>query len=317
MAPIAGWYDDPRDGDKLRYWDGAAWTEHVTAKQQTQPDSATPVFPGAVEAQQQTWRYGQPPEQAQAQQQRQEQSQAPPWPGQQQGPQQPTDRNHQQQYPEPWPPQPPQPPQQPQQPWPQQQQPPWPQQPWQQGPWPAPPAGGVWTPDGARVTSWGKRFAARLLDGIFVFLGSLPLTGYFFYRSAKILSDQMSNGTYHAFSPSSDVLKWELVAVGIIVVVEVCYEAFSLRLWNATPGKRTLGISVRRWDQGGRLPWPTILKRVGFIYGLSAISLVPAIGILASIVGLVNYLFPLWDKRRQALHDKVANTVVVEGAPTR
>jgi hypothetical protein len=27
----------------------------------------------------------------------------------------------------------------------------------------------------------------------------------------------------------------------------------------------------------------------------------------------VNYLFPLWDNRRQALHDKVANTVVIEG----
>ena len=26
MAPTAGWYDDPRDGGKLRYWDGAAWT---------------------------------------------------------------------------------------------------------------------------------------------------------------------------------------------------------------------------------------------------------------------------------------------------
>ena len=34
MAPISGWYDDPRDASRLRYWDGDAWTEHVTAKQQ-------------------------------------------------------------------------------------------------------------------------------------------------------------------------------------------------------------------------------------------------------------------------------------------
>ncbi len=25
----AGWYDDPNGGGQLRYWDGAAWTEHT------------------------------------------------------------------------------------------------------------------------------------------------------------------------------------------------------------------------------------------------------------------------------------------------
>jgi Protein of unknown function (DUF2510) len=28
-APPPGWYADPAGGDAMRFWDGAAWTEHV------------------------------------------------------------------------------------------------------------------------------------------------------------------------------------------------------------------------------------------------------------------------------------------------
>ncbi len=170
------------------------------------------------------------------------------------------------------------------------------------------------TPDGVQVTTWGKRFAARLLDIIFVFLVSLPITGYFFYRSFRAVSDQMNDGTYDAFSPSSDVVRWEMIAIGVFVVLGLLYETFCLHRWGATPGKRTLGISVRTWEHGGPLRWSTIALRVGFLYGLAVVSLLPIVGILALIVYVLNFLWPLWDKRRQALQDKVANTVVIEGA---
>jgi uncharacterized RDD family membrane protein YckC len=177
---------------------------------------------------------------------------------------------------------------------------------------PAP--GSVMTPDGARVTTWGKRFAARLLDLIFVFIASLPITGYFFYRSFRLVSDQMNNGTYDAFSPDADVVKWEMIAVGIFIVLGLGYETFCLGRWGATPGKRTLDISVRAWNQGGRLPWSTVARRVGFLYGLAVVTLVPLVGILALLACVLNFLWPAWDNRRQALHDKVAGTVVIEGA---
>lgn len=268
MAPTPGWYDDPRDAGRLRYWDGAAWTEHVTPRQPAveapPPGPQMPVFPGAAQAQQQSWQYGQPPQQ----------QSSPPW-----------------------------------QPYPAGQLP---------GQLPGQPASlppnAVVTPDGVQITSWVKRFAARLLDSVFVFIGTLPLTGYFLYRAADQLANDMDKGSYNAFSPSSNVVGWESAAIAIVVVAELVYEAFCLRRWGATPGKRVLGISVRRWDRGGPLPWPTIARRVGFLYALAAISLVPVVGVLASVLGLVNYLFPLWDKRHQALHDKVAQTVVIEGA---
>ena len=37
-APIAGWYPDPAGSAMLRYWDGAAWTEHLAPR-------ATPTAP--------------------------------------------------------------------------------------------------------------------------------------------------------------------------------------------------------------------------------------------------------------------------------
>ena len=31
--PVAGWYADPSDPWRIRYWDGHAWTEHVASPQ--------------------------------------------------------------------------------------------------------------------------------------------------------------------------------------------------------------------------------------------------------------------------------------------
>lgn len=35
--PAAGWYDDPENPSQYRYWDGAQWTEHRSAKQTPSP----------------------------------------------------------------------------------------------------------------------------------------------------------------------------------------------------------------------------------------------------------------------------------------
>lgn len=256
MAPTSGWYADPRDSSRLRYWDGAAWTEHVAPQPLTPASSESPAgvatwrYPGGSPAQEQTWEYGTPPA--------------------------------------------------------------------QQSFGTAIGAPGPRTPDGVPITSWIKRLAARMLDGVFVFLLSLPLTGYFVYGYVQAVADQLNTSTDVSLIPSADVLRWELPIALILLAAQAIYETVGLRLWSATPGKRVLGISVRLMAGPGRLGWAVIARRVGFLYGVSLLSLVPIASYVAALVWLLDYLWPLWNKPRQALHDKAAGTVVVEGAhPTQ
>lgn len=254
MAPIAGWYDDPRDARQLRYWDGDTWTDQLAAKQVAAPAPAQWSYPGSEPAQQQSWQYGQPAQPAQPAQQA--------------------------------------------------------QQGWQP---PLPPDAHA-TPDGARLTSWGKRLAAYILDSIIVFVAGLPVTGYFWYRYLQALSDQGDRGTTSSFFPSAEVLTWVTWAGIAMIVVHLVYDVFCLRRWGATVAMRVLDISVRTWEHGGQLPWPVIWRRLLVVYGLAILFVVPVLGLLASLTGLLNYLWPLWDPRRQALHDKFAGTAVIEGA---
>jgi uncharacterized RDD family membrane protein YckC len=72
-----------------------------------------------------------------------------------------------------------------------------------------------------------------------------------------------------------------------------------------------LGIAVRLRDVPGNPPGSAVAKRYGFIIGLSLLAGIPLVGTLFSFIALINYLWPLWDDKKQALHDKVAGTNVV------
>jgi hypothetical protein len=37
-GPSEGWYDDPHDSGRLRWWDGSAWSEHTHEKAPSQPE---------------------------------------------------------------------------------------------------------------------------------------------------------------------------------------------------------------------------------------------------------------------------------------
>ena len=84
-----------------------------------------------------------------------------------------------------------------------------------------------------------------------------------------------------------------------------------LRWKAATPGKLMVGTRVRLRDQPGPLTWGTILKRWLGQYGPTVLGLIPLVGTIASLYQLLDGLWPLWDGRRQALHDKFAGTNVV------
>ncbi len=181
------------------------------------------------------------------------------------------------------------------------------------------PTFGPTTPDGVRLSGWWRRVGAKVLDQLIIYVIALPFAGYFWFQAAGDLStylDDVVNASRDGRSSASVTMPAGLetsilVASLITVVIAVVYEVVLLRRSGATWGKRAAGIRVRPRERDVQLSWSTIGRRVGFAQGLALLSVLPVLGIAAAIVSFVDILWPLWDSKKQALHDKVAATNVV------
>lgn len=101
-----------------------------------------------------------------------------------------------------------------------------------------------------------------------------------------------------------------LEIVFVVLTLVIGWIIWSLIVWNrsTTPGKQVLGMKCVKKDSGLRASYGTMALRelVGKWLIMSLISFV------CSIVALVLDFMLLWDKDRQQLWDKVANTIVVD-----
>ena len=133
------------------------------------------------------------------------------------------------------------------------------------------------------LASWVERFIAYLIDSalpaIIITLGIILsiLSGFFII----------------------------LLVVGLLAYVVW----FLMMLASGqTPGKRVMNLRVMKTN-GEPVTWGYMFLREFLIKGV-------AVGIASAVTGgifsVVNYLFPLWDKDRQALHDKMIETLVVK-----
>ena len=298
-SQAAGWYDDPEDPAQQRYWDGTAWTDH--RRPQQSPPPFQPAQHGQVYG-------GQPPVQPQPQPEPRYGQRLPQY---QQYPQQPQYGQYagqQHQY---------------------GQQPQYGQQYPQQGYAPQGYGyaghGAKAAPDGQPLSGWWRRVFARILDSIIVAIIGLPVTGYFYYQYSHVLVDYFHDAMRKAEAgvPATPMVglppgfyKWAIPAALLGYVVSFIYEYLFLTKKGATPGKMALGIAVRHIPVPGQYvstppPGSAAAKRIGFDIGLSVLGLIPVVGSFAGLAGLLDYLWPLWDSRHQALHDKVADTYVV------
>ena len=99
-------------------------------------------------------------------------------------------------------------------------------------------------------------------------------------------------------------------AAGAVLFVYVVWFLFTCRS-GQTPGKQLVGLRVIR-SNGEPSGWGhTFVREV--ILGWLAIGFLSVV--TAGIFYVINYLWPLWNKDRQALHDKMAETLVVMAHP--
>jgi len=299
-AAPGGWYPDPLDQGRQRYWDGWQWsrtTREVEAPQGRQQPSPAPygqpyggghptqLPPGSEHP------YGQPPQPGQD--------------GQSPGryPQDPAQAG---QYP--------------QGQYPQGQ---YPQAPYPQGQYGQPAYGSgtpgiaaVRTADGVRLAGWWWRVLAVLIDWVIVSIvaaiPAIPIYARLFDALAVVFADAMEAARNGQQAPvpsasslisASDQLLLTFITVGVAFVFQLVF----LRWKAATPGKLICGLRVVPVDQGRNrepLSWNAVLAR-------TAVWVLPNAYGLLLIVKVLDSLFPLWQPKRQALHDLAAKTQVV------
>jgi uncharacterized RDD family membrane protein YckC len=216
------------------------------------------------------------------------------------------------------------------------------QQPWeapgygqhpQQNPWSAPPMAGpgsAWQPtragvlpDGAVLAEWWRRLIARIVDWVIVgvvtavlswtFLQSLVSAFDTYVAEAVRATEQGTTPDPTAFTEAltSAALPISLISLAVTVL----YETVFLVWKSATPGKLVFGTTVRRVEHAGGIRLVDALRRQVITVVANGLSIIPVVGLLGSFLSLIDPAWLLWDPKRQALHDKVADTVVVLRRP--
>jgi uncharacterized RDD family membrane protein YckC len=139
----------------------------------------------------------------------------------------------------------------------------------------------------AAYASWGRRLGAYLLDTVILVVPLLLVI------VAVFVAD-----------PGEDSAAWYLAVVAYVALIVLPFVYFTFFHGDArgqTPGKRLVGIRVVSDATGNRIGY-------GRAFGRYVMTVV--FGLLV-IPWVLDYLWPLWDRKNQALHDKIVGSVVV------
>jgi len=141
------------------------------------------------------------------------------------------------------------------------------------------------------MAQWWQRVAAFLLDLVIL---AVPTT----IIVTVIAGTAVSSGVISSTHVTPRV--WE--AIGVAVVVSLGYFSFlDGGRTGQTIGKKAVGIAVRDIATGGPIGAGRALPR-RFLFFAAYFGL---------ILFVINALSPLWDRRRQAWHDKIVGSCVV------
>ena len=174
--------------------------------------------------------------------------------------------------------------------------------------------------DGRPYASWIRRVVAYLVDGLIVGFIALPFAWPAFTNVqptwegwiADLARALEAGGNASSLPAMPQPVVGAMSTIALITaIVTLAYEIILLRRFGATLGMRLLGFRVRQVGHSGPPGLMLIIRRTVIKYVSTFLSGIPVLGPLASGFTAANYLWPIWDSNRQALHDKAATTEVV------
>jgi uncharacterized RDD family membrane protein YckC len=140
---------------------------------------------------------------------------------------------------------------------------------------------------GAPLASWGRRAGGWFVD-LLVYIVAFLATFAF-----ALMTEDSATGEISDLAALLIFFVWFLGPS--------LYTWLMVGAWGRTLGKMAVGVTVVRGADAGRVSYLRSLGRTASTWLL---------GILFFPI-LLAYLWPLWDRRNQALYDKMAGTIVV------
>ncbi len=137
--------------------------------------------------------------------------------------------------------------------------------------------------------SWGARLGGYLLDGIFMNLALVPLIGILM-GMYMLAMDTKSAGIA--------LMIYFIGFIGLFLIIHFYY-VVQLNKHGRTLGKRIAGVRVLDAESKR---YPTKLQAWGRYLSY----------IISGLILYIGFFLPLWTKKKQALHDFMAGTIVVQ-----
>ena len=175
---------------------------------------------------------------------------------------------------------------------------------------------------GALATVW-KRLGALIIDSIILGIVAGIISLIFGNGFAFTVGGLGSGGAL-------TINKGPYIFMTLLsLIIQVGYYIYFYSTTGQTIGKKALNVRVIRRDQRP-LDINTAVRRQAIALGVAVVSLLLFMAVFDAtsisslstytslssglgLISLLDYLWAFWDKERQTLHDKVANTVVVNG----
>jgi uncharacterized RDD family membrane protein YckC len=147
-----------------------------------------------------------------------------------------------------------------------------------------------------------RRSCAYLIDAVVLSVAASLVVVLLLAAGVPLLENADELGlakgmSVYASETAEPTAMGDAVLIGLAVLEWLYFAGFESSTWQATPGKRALDLKVT--DLAGR--------RIGFGRATGRFFA----KIISTVILLIGFIMAAFSERRQALHDRVAGTLVI------